>query len=107
MSNFEERFNKATTKEFLNNLKTDIERKRDELESLKEKVFNYFGKLEEDFEDKLVDIDDSAMEDMLIYDSLIDGIENILKYIESPEENLNNALEDLKKYIEKKHIDLH
>ena len=41
MSNFEERFNKATTKEFLNNLKTDIERKRDELESLKEKVFNF------------------------------------------------------------------
>ena len=92
---------------YLNNLKTDIEQKRDDLESLKEKIFNYFGKLEEDFEDEFVEIDDSAMEDIMIYESLLEGIENILKYIKNSEDGINNAYEDLKKYIEKKNIDLH
>ncbi len=92
---------------YLNNLKTDIEQKRDDLESLKEKTFNYFGKLEEDFEDEFVEIDDSAMEDIMIYESLLEGIENILKYIKNSEDGINNAYEDLKKYIEKKNIDLH
>lgn len=90
----------------LENLHRDIIQKRDGLESLREKFLNDFGNVPEDSEE-FIDLDDSAMEDMLIYDSLIDGIENILKYIESSEENLNNAFEDLKKYIEKKHIDLH